>query len=149
VEAGTRLGYESRSEKSLSVLSKRFVVDTAWSKQGELKAIFEVERGFTWDAMHVLGHLVVLNAYAKNKGLVLPCVFVFDENLSSKNGFSLHTRRLVKNWEWYISVSQLENWLRLNTVPVYWNKQFELNTRSLTVDALLKAVTKALTSPAR
>lgn len=141
-EAGKRLGYDSSCEKSLSVSSKRFQVDAAWLRNGELKHVFEVERGFTWDSMHVLGHLVVLNAYAASKQLKLSCVFVFDENLRTVSGVSAHSQRLRRTWDWYVKTTSSKSHLAITTLPIYWNRKFELNTKNLTVESLLDGLTR-------
>ncbi|MEM3671224.1 MAG: hypothetical protein QW767_05735 [Thermoprotei archaeon] len=136
VEAGRSLGYECVPEKSYTIMNKRFQVDAAWIKQGSVKAVFEVERGFTWDSMHVLGHLVVLNAFASKLPSKLTCVFVFDENLRLQDGSSAHSGRLRRVWDWYTRMSGTGDNLDLWTLPIYWNRSCKLNTRTVSASAL-------------
>ncbi|MEM0270964.1 MAG: hypothetical protein QW514_00215 [Thermoprotei archaeon] len=141
-DAGLKLGYEAKCEKHLSVLSKRLVVDVAYTRNGRLSAVFEVERGYTWDTMHVLGHIVALNLFAQTLSEELPCVFVFDENRGPGTGG--HTSTLLKTWSWYTQASGQKKSIRLHTIPVYWDRSVTPNTRSITVEWLTAKIAELL-----
>jgi hypothetical protein len=146
VEAGQRFGFKSQGEKTLIVRSKKFVVDVAWYGHDGLRAIFEVERGFTWDTMHVLGHLAVLNVYAQEFGSVLPCGFLFDENLKLREGSSAHSSRLFYNWQWYVGATRQPNMLDVTAIPVYWNRNVEFNVKNFNIDTLSRELSLKLPS---
>jgi len=141
-DAGLTLGYDAKCEKHLSVHSKRLVVDVAYTRMGVVSAVFEVERGFTWDTMHVLGHLVTLNLFAQDLEEELPCIFVFDENRHPAS--SGHTATLLKTWSWYTEVSGQKQKIRLHTIPVYWDRSATPNTHSISVEWLTTRIAQLL-----
>jgi hypothetical protein len=141
-DAGERLGYEAKCEKHLSVYSKRLVVDVAYSRGGQVCAVFEVERAFTWDTMHVLGHLVVLNIFATRLGVTLPCVFVFDENRDPQSGG--HSATLANTWRWYMAASGQPPSIVVHAIPVYWSKAASPNTKTVSVEWLAETIGRLL-----
>jgi|ECHhosMinimDraft_1075155.scaffolds.fasta_scaffold01432_4 hypothetical protein len=141
-EAGLTLGYDAKCEKHLSVYSKRLVVDVAYTREDSVNAVFEVERGFTWDTMHVLGHLVTLNLLAQKLQHELPCIFVFDENRDPATGG--HTATLLKTWSWYTDVSGQKSFIRVHAIPVYWDRNALPNTRTINTEWLTKKIGELL-----